>query len=110
MVERHGPIEGKEISQFKLKLMNNSQARILLRLIPNFGEDFQHYNIGYISKCLNMNKFYVEEVLDFLLDKDLVSFDGENYYLSQDNLWKIESVLNIQSMILLRKKIDELNK
>lgn len=110
MVERHGgPMQSREIMNYKLKLMNNTQAKILMRLLPGLDTEFPHYNASYLSKCLSMNKFYIIEILDFLLQKDLVSFDGEKYYLSQDNIWKIESVLNQQSIVVLRKKIDDLN-
>jgi len=110
MVERTDPFESKEIGSFKLKLLNNTQSRIILKLIPNFGENFPHYNLGYLSKILGLNQAYLTEILDFLCDRDIVSFEGENFYLSQDNLYRIENVLNIQPMVLLKRKIEELNK
>ena len=109
MVERTDPFESKEINAYKFKLMNNLQARILLRLIPNFGEDFPHFNLSYLSKVLGINSAYLLENLDFLTDKELVTFDGENYFITRDNLWKIESVVNQQSIIVLKNRIDSLN-
>lgn len=108
IVERTGGFESKEISQSKLRLMNSTMARIILKLIPNFGEDFQHYNVGYLSTALNIHGSYVNEVLGFLCDKDMISFDGESYYLSQDNLWRVQEVLNRQSIIILLRKIESL--
>jgi hypothetical protein len=89
--------------------LTNTQARVLLRLIPSFGEDFPHYNVSYLSKVLGLNHGYVQEILDFLYDKDIVSLDGEDYYLSQDNIWKIEGVVNRQSMIALYNKIKDMS-
>lgn len=108
MVERHGPQVGKEMSYYKMKLLNNSQARVLLKMIPNFGEEFQHFNVNYLSKLVNMNYSYVQEIVDFFCDKDIVEFDGENYFLSQDNLWKVQDTLNKQAMIVLLRKIEAL--
>lgn len=111
MVERHdAQYEGKEINSYKFKLMNNLQARILLRLIPNFGEDFPHSNLSYLSKILGINSAYLLENLDFLTDKELVTFDGENYFITKDNLWRIETILSSQSMILLARKISDFEK
>jgi hypothetical protein len=109
-VERHEGYEAREVVSYKFKLMNNLQARILLRLIPNFGEDFPHFNLSYLSKVLGINSAYLLENLDFLTDKELVTFDGENYFITRDNLWKVESILNSQAMILLARKISDFEK
>ena len=106
MVDRHDQIEGKEISSYKMKLFTNSQARVILKLIPNFGEEFPRYNVGYLSKVLNIHYSYVQEMLDFLYDKNIIECDGEDYFLTQDNLWKISETLNRQPMIILRNRID----
>lgn len=108
MIERtSGPSESREIMSYKLKLLNNTQARVILKMIPNYGEDFPHYNLSYLSKVVGINQGYLSEVLDFLCDKDVVSFDGESFFINEDNLYKIEDVLNIQPMVILKKRIDE---
>lgn len=105
MVERTDPFEGKVISSQKLKALNATHCRILIKLVPNFGDDFPKYNLSYLSQVLGLNNSYIQELLDFLVDKDVVSFDGENYYLTSDNLWKIADVINLQPAVILKNKL-----
>lgn len=107
MVDRHSSFESKGITKYKMSLFNNTMARILLRMIPNFNESYQRFNPAYLSKIVHINVSYLKEVLDFLLDKDIVSFSDGEYYISQDNLWRIQEGLNRQSIVLLLRRIDE---
>lgn len=107
MVRRTDPFEGKEIQQSRLKLFNNTQAVILIRLLPKFGEDFPRYNSRYLAKMLNINFDYLEELLEFFINSDIVSFDGEDYYLTDDNVWRIQEILSRQSMIILARNINK---
>lgn len=93
---------------FKLKSLNNTCCRVLIKLIPSFGEDFPHHNTSYLSKVLSINKAYLEEIFDFLSDKDVVSFDGEDFFVSRDNVWKLQEYLNIQAMVILQRKIKDM--
>jgi len=108
MVEIHNHIEGKAIARQKLRALNSVHCRVLLRLVPNFDEDFPRFSLPYLSKVLNINYAYLEEILDFLLDKDVVSYEDEKYFLTTDNIWRIQEVIDIQPAVILRKKLHDL--
>lgn len=107
MVERTNPMEGKKISVQKLKSLNSVHCRILTRLIPDPGEDFPKYNSAYISKVLGIHQSYIDELLEFLYEKNVISFDGESYFLTQDSIYMISEFIDIQPAIILRKKLEE---
>jgi hypothetical protein len=75
--------------------------------LPTFGESPRH-NISYLSKVLSLNHGYIEEILSFLLDKDVVSYENDEYYLSQDNLWRLQEYLNINPFIILSRRLSEI--
>jgi len=107
MVERTDPFQSKAIGAYKLKSLNVTMCRVLIKLLPTFGE-FPHHNVGYLSKVLSLNSAYITEILDFLFDRDVVSYEDESYYLSQDNLWRLQDFLNVNPFIILKRRLDEI--
>jgi predicted P-loop ATPase/GTPase len=108
MVERTSPLEGKKIFRQKLASLTATHCRILLKLMP-VDNDFLKYNSSYLSKVLSVHQSYVDEMLEFLNEKDIVSFDGENYFLIPDNIMRIEEIIGLQPAVMLKKKIDEID-
>ena len=106
MVERTDNLQGKSINYQKLKSLSSTHCKILMRFMPNFGEDFPHYNLPYLAKVISINQGYLEEVLDWLVEKDIVEFDGQDYYLTHDCVWKVQEVINLQPAVLLKRKIE----
>lgn len=96
--------EDKDIT-YKIRLFNNLQAKILLKLFPSMGEEMPRLTLDYLSRMVGINFAYLQKQIDFLLEKGLVSFEEEQYFLSNDNLFVIQQVLEGQSMIILSNKI-----
>jgi hypothetical protein len=108
MVERTNNFESKEIHQQRLSSLSSTHCRILSRMIPSFGEvNFPHFTSAYLAGILRINSAYLEEILEFLVDKGIVSSDGEDYYLSQDNIWSIQDIIKVQPAVILKVKLDE---
>lgn len=99
--------EKREIYQ-KVKSLSSIHCRIFMLLIPKLEDKFPRYNLGYMSTVIGLHIDYLQEFLDFLVNKDLVSFDGDEYYLTVDNIWKLEDVVKIQPSVLLLHKLDSL--
>lgn len=107
MVERTGPKEGQAINaEFQIKNFNVTCARVVLALMPNLGDEFPKRNIGYLATMLNMHESYLSDVLGYLTDKKLISFDGVNYYVESDNIYLLDSVIARNAIVQLRKKLD----
>jgi hypothetical protein len=98
----------KSIPNYNIKGFNETIAKILLKMLPLVGEEPQKHNIGYFATVFKYHSAYVEEILWWLVDKDLVSTEGEYYYLSKDNIWRLQEFIRCQSSVILAKKLEEI--
>ena len=92
-------------TEIKLRLLNAMQSRILLKLLPTMGEEPVRQTSQYLSRVLGYQEEFVEENLDFLYEKEMVSVDDDEYYLSTDNIMNINMVLDGNITVILNKKV-----
>jgi hypothetical protein len=117
MVERHGfgDYEKKDddagddyYQTKKIYPFSTIGCGVMIGLIPTMGEVFPRHNIGYLAVMIKCNVSYLKTVLDYLVDAGFVTNVGDSYFLSFDNLRCIESALKMNSIVVLAKKIEEI--
>ena len=110
IVLRHDQYEGKAINKSKFQTLTASHCRVFLKMMPSFGEGFQKFNLYYLAKVVNFSAGYLLELLDALAEHGLVSYENDEYFLTMDNIFKLEQSLALHPAVLLKKKIEEIGK